>query len=95
MKIAPKTTPKFGLQKLNETDILTLGDWQEGQGYKRSDKRLPWFWTLRPQSSAIIDEENPPGTDEPLSKLEQVMEAWRSECMLITAHPKFHLMLLT
>ncbi|KAG9042715.1 hypothetical protein FS837_010478 [Tulasnella sp. UAMH 9824] len=81
-KIAPQRAEKFGLRKLNESDILLLSDWQEGKMYKRSDKRLPWFWTLRPQvSTTPIDEEDQPEKNEPSSKLEQVLEAWRSECL--------------
>ncbi|KIO27202.1 hypothetical protein M407DRAFT_23506 [Tulasnella calospora MUT 4182] len=79
-KHAPEKAVKFGLRKLNESDVLLLSDWQEGQMYKRSDKRLPWFWTLRPEpSTAPCNDERQLETDEPISKLEQVLEAWRSE----------------
>ncbi|KIO20783.1 hypothetical protein M407DRAFT_29579 [Tulasnella calospora MUT 4182] len=79
MRVAPDRTAAFGLRKLNETDILALSDWQEGQEHKRSNKRLPWFWTLRPQPSAFPSQKDSVGADEPLSKLEQVIENWRSE----------------
>lgn len=92
-KVSGETAVKFGLRQLSESDIFTLSDWQEGRGYKHSNKRLLWFWTLRPQSPALL-EEDPPGTDDPPSRLEQVIEAWRSECMPVTICMRFYLGIL-
>ncbi|KAG8929550.1 hypothetical protein FRC01_004157 [Tulasnella sp. 417] len=79
-KVAPASAKSFGLRKLNQSDILLLSDWQEGKMYKRSNKRLPWFWTLRPQPSTSGDDKKDQSeSDEPISKLEQALEAWRSE----------------
>ncbi|KIO16334.1 hypothetical protein M407DRAFT_34010, partial [Tulasnella calospora MUT 4182] len=79
-KVAAETAIKFGLRQLKETDVLLLSDWQDGQMYKRSNKRLPWFWTLRPQPSTAPDDNGDQlEKDEPISKLERTVEAWRSE----------------
>lgn len=87
MKIAPEKAMKFGLRQLNDSDVLLLSDWQEAQGYKRRNDRLPWIWTLKPHPiiSTRNEEADASSTNEPQTKMAQTIEAWRTECRSFSA----------
>ncbi|KAG8901726.1 hypothetical protein FRC01_009756, partial [Tulasnella sp. 417] len=75
MNCAPDAADKFGLQKLQNQDLMLLSEYLEEQHYRHNGRRLSWIWTLQPKSSM---EET--GADESTpDSLLAVVEGWQNE----------------
>lgn len=92
VKCAPDTASRFGLQPLEQKDLVLFSDYLEDQHYKKYGNPLPWIWTVRPDSDSMeVDGELKPSQ---ASALDSLVESWTNECMsysrlLLPSDPRF------
>ncbi|KAG8927975.1 hypothetical protein FRC01_006645 [Tulasnella sp. 417] len=84
-KRAPDMAKRFGLHPVQRSDLVLLSAWRDSKGYKRTNSRLPWIWTLRPLTRSDLDieimDDSEKNSDSlaARSTLEQVVDEWKNE----------------